>query len=95
MHRLKLLPGAVLAVTFLAGGPEVAPVPEPTATHEQAVGRLSIKNADPSVIRVDSTYISAETEGGRIYVRTASSVDALSGAARSQIWGNPNNWAEV
>jgi hypothetical protein len=61
----------------------------------QSVGRLSIRNADLSVIRVNSTSISVETEGGRIYVRMASSVDALSSAVRTLVWSNPAGLAEV
>src|SRR5690349_15073497 len=93
----KMFPGVALTLSFLAcGGPEVDPtvVNESVGTSEQAA-RLSIRNADPRVIRVNSTYISAEVEGGRIYVRTASSVDGLSGAARQVVFSNPNGWAEV
>ncbi|WP_225408902.1 glycoside hydrolase family 43 protein [Stigmatella hybrida] len=99
MRWLNFLQSAVLAASLQACGPETAALPAPgaeaLASQEQSLGRLSIKNADPTIIRVGSTYISAETEGGRIYVRTASSVDGLAGAAKQQIWGNPNNWAEV
>ncbi|WNG15890.1 glycoside hydrolase family 43 protein [Cystobacter fuscus] len=106
MRLLKIFPGVALALSFLAcGGPEAGPtvvnepvgpavVNEAVGTSEQAA-RLSIRNADPTVIRVNSTYISAEVEGGRIYVRTASSVDGLSGAARQVVFSNPNGWAEV
>lgn len=66
--------------------------------HEQLVrplGQLSIRNADPSVIRVGSTYVSTEVSGGRLYVRQASSISGLASAAAKQVWGNPNGWAEV
>lgn len=95
MRFLKFMLAGALAVSLQACGPEAQPVSESLGSSVQELGRLSIKNADPSVIRVNSTYISAETEGGRIYIRTASSVDGLSGAVRQQVWGNPNNWAEV
>ena len=89
MRLSKIFPGVALALSLLAcGGPEVGPtaVNEWVGTSEQAA-RLSIRNADPTVIRVNSTYISAEVEGGRIYVRTAASVDGLSGAAKEAATG--------
>src|SRR6218665_3832574 len=97
MRISKALGVLALSVGVQAcGGPEAAPsVSEPLRQQEQELGRLSIRNADPTVIRVDSTYISAETDGARLYVRTASSVDALSGAARQQVWSNPSGWPEV
>jgi GH43 family beta-xylosidase len=86
-----------------ACGPEAEPVVDVSAlapAHELLDSssqelRLSIRNADPSVIRVDSTYISVEVDGGQLYARLASSVDGLSSAARQQIWSNPNGLAEV
>jgi GH43 family beta-xylosidase len=54
----------------------------------------SIKNADPSVILVGSTYYSVESDGNNIYVREAPSPVALNTAARIRIWGSkPNVWA--
>ena len=43
--------------------------------------QTTIHNADPSVIRVGGTYISAESAGGGIAVREASSPAALGSAA--------------
>lgn len=76
-----------------ACGPD--PMDPGAADASYEVGRLSIKNADPTVIRVGSTYISAESDGARLYVRKASSVDALSGATRKQVWSNPSGLPDV
>lgn len=84
MHISKSMFGAALAASLLAYG-----------SSAQALGQLSIKNADPSVIRVDSTYISVESDGAKLFVRMASSVDGLAGAARQQVWGNPSGLPEV
>ncbi|NOK15543.1 glycoside hydrolase family 43 protein [Corallococcus carmarthensis] len=100
MRALKFLLIPALAATLQACGPEPRS-PEAPASPAEAQGtsrqeaRLSLKNADPTILRVDSTYISAESDGARLYVRTASSVDALAGAARQQVWGNPNGLGEV
>ncbi|ATB33677.1 glycoside hydrolase family 43 protein [Melittangium boletus] len=98
MRMSKALGVLALSVGVQAcGGPEAAApsVSEPLVEQAQSLGRLNIRNADPTVIRVDSTYISAEVEGGRLYVRTAPSVDALAGAARQLVWSNPSGWPEV
>ena len=97
MRLSKMVPGVALALSLQAcGSPEGAPVEamEAVGTSAQAA-RLSIHNADPTVIRVDSTYVSAETSGNRIYVRTASSVAGLSNAPAQLVFSNPNGWAEV
>jgi GH43 family beta-xylosidase len=97
MRMLKVVSSLALVAFLQACGPqEEGVLREPTGTRAQEA-QLSIKNADPTVIRVDSTYLSAETDNsnGRIYVRMASSVDGLSGAVRQQVFGNPNGWAEV
>ncbi|WP_211222327.1 family 43 glycosylhydrolase [Actinokineospora enzanensis] len=54
-----------------------------------APGQTSIRNADPSVMRVGSTYYSVESDGGSIYVRQASAPNGLGGAARGRIWSDP------
>ncbi|RYZ38317.1 MAG: hydrolase [Myxococcaceae bacterium] len=95
MRALKSLLASALLGLLPACGPEASPpVPEDTGTSQQPV-RLGIKNADPSIIRVGSTYISAESDGSRLYVRTAASVAALASAARTQVWGNPTGLGEV
>ena len=42
-----------------------------------AEGGQSIRGADPSVLRIDTTYISVQSLNGGIAVRQASSPDAL------------------
>lgn len=58
-------------------------------------GRLSFRGADPSVIRVGSTYYAVDSYGKNIYVRASSSVDGLGSAARRVVWTNnlDNIWA--
>jgi GH43 family beta-xylosidase len=98
MRLWKTVFGLSVAAGLQAcGGPEAAaPAPsvESLATSAQAA-KLPIRNADPTVIRVGSTYISAETDGSHLYVRTAASVDGLGSAARQQVFANPSNMAEV
>src|SRR5690242_5966957 len=95
MRPLRLIPGLALVAFLQSCGPQEAPDAERIGSVAQDV-QLSIRNADPTVIRVDSTYISAEVDSaGHIYVRMASSVNGLSSAIRQQVWGNPNGWAEV
>jgi GH43 family beta-xylosidase len=54
----------------------------------------NVKNADPSVILVGSTYYSVESDGSSIYVREAPSPSALNSAGRTKVWGSkPNVWA--
>src|ERR1700709_369206 len=79
-----------LGVAATACGPGHASSDDPGAAGATLeVGRLSIKNADPSVIRVGATYISVESDGARLFVRKAASVDALSSAVKTQVWSNP------
>ncbi len=58
-------------------------------------GQTSIRNQDPSVIRVGSTYYSVESDGNNIYSRSASSVGGLSNAAKTLIWSAPKNMPNV
>ncbi|XBV87548.1 glycoside hydrolase family 43 protein (plasmid) [Deinococcus sonorensis KR-87] len=60
-----------------------------------AQAQTSIHNADPSVIRVGSTYYSVESDGNNIYSRAATSVDGLGASARSLIWSAPRNMPNV
>ena len=94
MRALKSLLAAALLGLLPACGPEDLPLPEELGSIHQPV-QLAIKNADPSIIRVNSTYISAESDGSRLYVRTAASVAALASAPRQQVWGNPSGLGEV
>ena len=57
--------------------------------------QTSIRNADPSVIRVGGTYISAESTGGGISIRQASSTAALGSAAPRQVWSDTHGRGEV
>ncbi|GAA1042554.1 hypothetical protein GCM10009557_68820 [Virgisporangium ochraceum] len=56
------------------------------------LGRTSLRAADPSVIRVGGTYISAQSAGGGIHVRQASSPDGLASAASRQVWSDTATW---
>ena len=57
--------------------------------------QTTIHNADPSVIRVGSTYISAESSGGGIAVREASSPSALGSATTRRVWSDTAGRGEV
>lgn len=54
-----------------------------------------IRAADPSVIRVDSTYISVQSINDTLAVRRASSVNGLASATPTTVWSNPSGLAEV
>ncbi|WKX15927.2 hydrolase [Streptomyces sp. NL15-2K] len=58
-------------------------------------GQGITKNADPSVIRVGSTYHSVESDGNNIYARSASSPAGLGKAERRLIWSSPKNMPNV
>ena len=60
-----------------------------------ATGQTSIRNADPSVIRVGGTYISVESRGGGVAVRQAPSPQTLDAAAPIQVWNDNANQGEV
>lgn len=47
------------------------------------------------MIRVGATYLSAESSGGRLYVRKAASVGGLATAVRKEVWSNLAGWPEV
>ena len=52
--------------------------------------------ADPSVIRVNSTYISVQSiNDSTLAVRQASSVDGLASATATTVWSNPSALREV
>lgn len=92
-----LKPKIAITVILLMGcaAPTLGPNQAPSDSTPRSGLRLtSINNADPSVIRVGSTYYSVESDGNNIYTRTATSTDALNNAARTRIWGSkPNVWA--
>ena len=71
---------AALSLGLLMTGPAQAAPPPPIA--------------DPSVIRVGSTYYSVESADGHLYTRSASSPAALAGSERVRIWAN-NGLQEV
>lgn len=51
--------------------------------------------ADPSVIRVGSTYVSVQVDSGVIQVRQASSLDDLLAAPARTVWPNRNDLGSV
>jgi GH43 family beta-xylosidase len=57
--------------------------------------QTSLRAADPSVLRVGSTYISAQSTGGGIAVRMAASTDALASAPARQVWSDSRGRGEV
>ncbi|WP_406080561.1 hypothetical protein [Micromonospora sp. NBC_00858] len=81
---LSILLAAVLAtgLSVPGAGPAVA-------------GQTSLRAADPSVIRVGSTYISVQSLNGGIAVRQAASTDALAAAPARQVWTDSRNLGEV
>jgi GH43 family beta-xylosidase len=54
-----------------------------------------LRSADPSVIRVGSTYISVQAHSGGIYVRQAASPDQLGGVGEVRVWYDSNRRGEV
>ncbi|WP_327170288.1 glycoside hydrolase family 43 protein [Streptomyces sp. NBC_01336] len=62
---------------------------------EQARAEQTIRAADPSVIRVGSTYISVQSAGGGIAVRQASSTAALASVPARQVWSDTAGHGEV
>jgi GH43 family beta-xylosidase len=58
-------------------------------------GLTGIKNADPSVMRVASTYVSAESDGKSISVREASSTKGLGGATPFKVYTDTAGLGEV
>lgn len=60
-----------------------------------AEGGQSIRGADPSVLRIDTTYISVQSLNGGIAVRQASSPDALASVTPQQVWSDTQGRGEV
>ena len=59
------------------------------------LAQTGLRAADPSVIRVGGTYIAAQSQGGGIAVRQASSPDGLAAAAARPVWTDARNLGEV
>lgn len=97
MRSLKNMGMGALVATLLACASPSRAVVEPRSegAPSQGTGRLSIHNADPSIIWVGDTYVAVESNDDRLYVRRADSMAGLSDAAREQIWDNPQNLSEV
>ncbi|SDF38955.1 Beta-xylosidase, GH43 family [Lentzea fradiae] len=49
-------------------------------------GRTGLRAADPSVLRVGSTYVAVQSAGDRIVARQASTPDDVAAAAEQEIW---------
>lgn len=81
----------LLALVIVLGGVPAAARADGAGT----MGRTSLRAADPSVIRVGGTYISAQSAGGGIHVRQASSPDGLASVASRQVWADTRNLGEV
>ncbi|WP_433375664.1 glycoside hydrolase family 43 protein [Actinoplanes sp. CA-142083] len=64
------------------------------AGHADAA-QTSLRAADPSVLRIGSTYISAQSTGGGISVRKAASTGALASATARQVWADSRGRGEV
>ena len=83
---LKWSVSLLLALPLAACGQPATVAPTASQTEQTALltpqGQTSIRNADPSVLRVGSTYYSVESDGNNIYTRAAGSVDGLAAAPR-------------
>jgi GH43 family beta-xylosidase len=89
------VPGANLDTGYSLGLFESRSGPMPPPPSPAAPGQTTIRNQDPSVIRVGSTYYSVESDGNNIYSRSASGVAGLSGSPRTLIWSSPKNMPNV
>jgi len=104
-RRLRRVGGAaaLILATMAASGLAISPA-HPVVAAPHAVRNIDpdglIKNADPSVIRVGSTYVSVEVQHYRdapdtLYVRQADSIQNLPGAAAVPIWSASGGMAHV
>ncbi|QQQ79413.1 glycoside hydrolase family 43 protein [Saccharothrix sp. 6-C] len=87
----------VTALALVLAGPP-ASAGEPAAAEDcqfSTLGRTGLRAADPSVIRVGGTYVSAQVGGGGIQVRQASSPDALAAAPARLVWRDARNLGSV
>jgi GH43 family beta-xylosidase len=81
---------ALVALTALALGVFTAAGAGPADA-----AQTSIRSADPSVIRVGSTYTSVQSMNGGIHVRQASSPAALASAPTLQVYADTANRGEL
>ncbi|RFU84593.1 hydrolase [Streptomyces triticagri] len=58
-------------------------------------GPTGLAGADPSVLRVGSTYVAVKTGDGGIVVRQASSLDGLASAPATTVWRDEGGLGEV
>ncbi len=83
-----------LAATLLLSPPGTAQGAQPP-TEAAPQGQTSLRAADPSVLRVGSTYVGVQSTGGGIVVRQASSTDGLATAPARQVWSDTRGRGEV
>lgn len=86
-RRIRALVGALLSCALAAG--------LGLATASPAAAGQVMRAADPSVIRVGSTYVSVQSAGGGLVVRQASSTEGLAGAEGRQVWADSAGLGEV
>ncbi|MFD5827141.1 glycoside hydrolase family 43 protein [Lentzea sp. NPDC060358] len=65
------------------------------AAPSSGAGQTGLRAADPSVLRVGSTYVGVQSVGDGIVVRQASSPDGLATAAAQRIWTDSRGLGEV
>jgi GH43 family beta-xylosidase len=58
-------------------------------------GQTPLRAADPSVLRVGSTYVAVQSSGGGIVARQAGSPDGLASAPARRIWSDTRGRGEV
>ncbi|NEE26505.1 family 43 glycosylhydrolase, partial [Streptomyces sp. SID7982] len=85
---------AALAATLFLSPPDTAQG-APPAREAAPQGQTSLRAADPSVLRVGSTYVGVQSTGGGIAVRQASSTDGLATAPARQVWADSRGRGEV
>jgi GH43 family beta-xylosidase len=91
MKRLRTVAGGlVLALAAAIGLWQTV-----FSAHDANAAQTAVRAADPSVIRVGSTYISVQSLNGGIAVRQASSTDALASATPRQVWSDTGGLGEV
>lgn len=91
---MKTLRGLYAAVVFALSAVLVAAISLTSIGPAQA-SQTPLRAADPSVIRVGSTYISVQSTGAGIAVRQAPSTDALAWAPARQVWSDTRGRGEV
>jgi GH43 family beta-xylosidase len=84
------LPRVPVVIALLAVAALAAVRSAPPAEAAQVM-----RAADPSVLRVDSTYHSVQSWNGGIAVRTAPSPEALASAPVHQVWSDTHNLGEI